>query len=438
METDGNNQRWKVYINCYLKTINLRRYFSFFSVSHIHYTCSFFPIHTHTHTHIYYTMEQSNQDTTASLKEEFNNLAIRDESEEEEEEQVVEKALPPHACRYCGIHSPASVVKCLGCQKWFCNSRGNASSSHIINHLVRAKHKEVTLHAESPLGETILECYNCGCRNVFVLGFIPAKSDTVVVLLCRQPCAAIPNSKDMDWDTSQWLPLIDDRCFLSWLVKVPSEQEQLRARQISLEQINRLEELWKENSEATLEDLEKPHVDEEPNTVLLRYEDAYQYQNIFGPLVKMEADHDRKVKEAQTQDDIVVRWDIGLNQKRLAWFFFPKYELGEVRLAVGDELRLRYRGELHEPWECSGHVVKIPNNINDEVCLELRRSDDTPIHCTHNFSIDFVWKSTTFDRMQLAMKTFALDETSVSGYIYHRLLGHEVEPQILRTQLPKK
>lgn len=55
---------------------------------------------------------------------------------------------------------------------------------------MRAKHKEVTLHKDGPLGETILECYSCGVRNVFVLGFIPAKADSVVVLLCRQPCAA--------------------------------------------------------------------------------------------------------------------------------------------------------------------------------------------------------------------------------------------------------
>lgn len=99
--------------------------------------------------------------------------------------QLDEKNLPEHACNYCGIHSPASVVKCVACSRWFCNSRGNTSGSHIINHLVRAKHKEVMLHPESPLGETVLECYNCGCRNVFLLGFIPAKSDTVVVLLCR-------------------------------------------------------------------------------------------------------------------------------------------------------------------------------------------------------------------------------------------------------------
>jgi regulator of nonsense transcripts 1 len=40
--------------------------------------------------------------------------------------------------------------------------------------------------------------------------------------------------------------------------------------------------------------------------------------------------------------------------------------------------------------------------------------------------------------MQQAMKTFAVDEKSVSGYIYHKLLGHELEPQVLRTQMPKR
>ena len=46
----------------------------------------------------------------------------------------------------------------MQCSKWFCNSRGNTSASHIVNHLVKAKHKEVILHKESALGETIPEC----------------------------------------------------------------------------------------------------------------------------------------------------------------------------------------------------------------------------------------------------------------------------------------
>lgn len=356
--------------------------------------------------------------------------------------QEEEVELPPHACAYCGIHNPSSVVKCLTCTKWFCSARGNTSSSHIINHLVRARHKEVQLHPSSPLGDTTLECYNCGTKNVFLLGFIPAKSDTVVVLLCRQPCAAMPSSKDMNWDTSKWQPLIEDRSFLPWLVTSPTDQEQMRARHLAPQVIAKLEEMWKDNSNATIQDLEKSAgIDDEPAPVLLRYDDAYQYQNVFGPLVKIEADYDRKLKEAQSQDNLIVRWDFALNSKHVASFVLPKLELGDVKLAVGDEMRLRYTGELRPHWEGVGYVIKIPNNQNDEVTLELRARGDhksVPTECTHNFTADYVWKATSFDRMQNAMKTFAIDEMSVSGYIFHRLLGHEVAAAPMKVQLPRK
>lgn len=39
--------------------------------------------------------------------------------------------------------------------------------------------------------------------------------------------------------------------------------------------------------------------------------------------------------------------------------------------------------------------------------------------------------------MQSALRKFAVDDTSVSGYIYHRLLGHEVEEVLFRCHLPK-
>lgn len=63
-------------------------------------------------------------------------------------------------------------------------------------------------------------------------------------------------------------------------------------------------------------------------SVSCRYEDGYQYQNIFGPLVKMEADYDKKLKESQTQDNIEVRWDIGLNKKIISYFTIAKSDTG--------------------------------------------------------------------------------------------------------------
>ncbi|KAK9479226.1 P-loop containing nucleoside triphosphate hydrolase protein [Lipomyces japonicus] len=381
--------------------------------------------------------ETSTLDGTASLASEpISRLRSHDDEEEEEEGEVV---LPEHACTYCGIYSPASVVRCAQCNKWFCNSRGNTSSSHIVNHLVRARHKEVCLHADSDLGATTLECYNCGCKNVFLLGFIPAKSDTIVVILCRQPCASASSAKDMTWDTTQWQPLIEDRSFLSWLIAIPSEQEQVRARQPTAAQIAKLEELWKNDANATISDLGKTAPDDDPVPVLLRYDDAYQYQRCFGPLVKIEADYDKKLKESQSQDHLFVRWDIGLNSKHLASFALPKLDTGDYKLAVGDEMRLRYVGDLRPKWEGVGYVIKVANSLSDEVTIELsRNSKSVPSDCSLGFSADYVWKATSFDRMQLALKTFAINEMSVSGYIYHKLLGHEVAPVVLKTAMPKR
>ena len=64
------------------------------------------------------------------------------------------------------------------------------------------------------------------------------------------------------------------------------------------------------------------------------------YQGILTPLIKLEADYDKKLKESQTQDNVVVRWDVGLNKKRIAYFNFPRGD-GDMRLMQGDELKLR-------------------------------------------------------------------------------------------------
>lgn len=194
---------------------------------------------------------------------------------------------------------------------------------------------------------------------------------------------------------------------------------------------------------------------------MLRYEDGYQYQNIFGPLVKLEADYDKRLKESQTQDNVDVRWDVGLNKKIIAYFTLAKSDGGkpmvrcgedfrklrtrllaivafvvgasfllnhlrlrwsfdvvftsytiltvphlaqltvfipDMKLMHGDELRLRYLGEMHKAWSGVGHVIKIPDNYGEEVGIELKSSSGAPTECTSNFVVDFIWKSTSFDR----------------------------------------
>ena len=409
----------------------------------------------------------------------YNNEDDKNEYNEEEDENPYaninhydESALPEFACRYCGIHDPACVAKCVESDKWFCNgtvaasassagtsnrrshkspSVGTSSSSHLVHHLVRSRSHQVQLHPDSPLGDTILECYNCTNKNVFVLGFVPAvgaaNGNGVVVLLCRVCVETLPALKDMDWDLTAWHPLIQDRRFLPWLIKRPDNALIKVARAITTPQMSRLEEVWKmsQHSNATYTDLVNPtsnlnvalageegNVELDVSPVLRVYEDGFHYQNILAPLVKMEADYDRQMKECLTEESVSVRWDKSLSGKHTATFSFHRAGAAEqTRIVVGDELRLKLGpgGEFlysGKSWEGIGNVKYM---LDSEVCLELRNAGAVPENIHDDFLVEYIWKSTSYDRMQNALKSFAMDDTSVSGFIYHKILGHTVEEQ---------
>ncbi|EGD82069.1 ATP-dependent helicase NAM7 [Salpingoeca rosetta] len=390
-----------------------------------------------------------------------------DEAEGDEDADAVEtlENLPEHACKYCGIHDPKCVVKCISTGKWFCNGRGNTSGSHIINHLVRSKNNAVMLHKDSALGDSVLECYTCGSRNVFNLGFIPARADSFVILLCRHPCASPQVAKNDDWDTTQWQPIVQERSLLKWIVKVPSHKEQMRARQITPAQIDKLEDLWRDNPDATLLDVKKPRVEtaaeaqeEELARTKLIYDDVYEYQNILGPLVEIEAEHVRRIKEEQRCDDITVHWDTNIKRQYVASFELPRQD---IKLLVGDELRLCYPFSKNEVWQATGTVKKVPDTRSEEVELQLdlrrpspsersrlrsrpRNGDETAAAMltletvNTGYYLEFVWNSTVFDRMQSAMRRFAVNEAAMSDYLFHRFLGHQLNLPQLKFDMPKR
>lgn len=153
----------------------------------------------------------------------------------------------------------------------------------------------------SPLSDAVIECHNCATRNVFLMGFCPAEEDNVVVLLCRG-CLNLGSLKQTEWNLNLWQPLIKDRAFVDWLVQPPEEIERMRAHPITSSQIASLEELWRTKPDANLEDLDTEGVEEDVEPVQLQYEDAYHYQNVLGPLVKMEADEDRRLTESLRKD----------------------------------------------------------------------------------------------------------------------------------------
>ena len=207
--------------------------------------------------------------------------------------------LPSHSCTYCTVHDPLCVAKCNSCSKWFCNGDKSTIASHIVNHLVKSGHKEVSLHPDSPVGDAILECYNCGCKNIFLLGYVQSKNDAVVVLLCRQPCA-FNSPKDMDWDIESWAPLISERALLPWLVQKPSEEQMSLARKLDPASIEKLEALWKSgNPFATFDDIGREDREDVLQPTKLTYEDVHDFKQTMMPLILAEAKVEKEMKEKQ-------------------------------------------------------------------------------------------------------------------------------------------
>lgn len=127
------------------------------------------------------------------------------------------------------------------------------------------------------------------------------------------------------------------------------------------------------------------------------------------------------LKESQLYENVIVRWDTGLNKRQIAYFVLPRVDC-DAKIMPGDELRL---SSMDRMWDAVGNVLKVPDNLNDEFSLQLKLgTKNIPLDMTAGFRVECVWKSTSFDRMRNALTTFAIDSTCMSHYIYSTLLGY--------------
>eukprot|EP00605_Chrysophyceae_sp_TOSAG23-4_P001093 GSChrysophyteH1.ASY1.ANO1.1199.1 assembled CDS len=328
-----------------------------------------------------------------------------------------------HACAYCGIRDPSCVAKCVETGKWFCNGRGVTRSSHIIQHLVYAKKNIVSLHADG------------------LLGVVFASKQRAMALICRDSCLRDKSGlKELEWDPEEWKPVIKEKALDDWVCSVPDIKVQVRAAaraplQLTISEITQIEKVWRDNPDATIsEALEGNRGDEDDEHWLEnhmmgeRFEDGYSYQNKLAPLVLMESEEDRKLKENQKYENVDVQWEKQGKRYR-ATFTLPLVDVddgGNNQVMVGDELKLAigsisYEQNYKRHWESNGRVISVEGA---EICLELF----VPDHITDFFIVECLWKSTSYDRMQQALKTFAVDDTCISGTLYHMLMGHEHVP----------
>ena len=73
-----------------------------------------------------------------------------------------------------------------------------------------------------------------------------------------------------------------------------------------------------------------------------------------------------------------MRWDMGLNKKRIAYFTFAQKDT-DMRLVTGDELLLRHAGDgQRAAWQCQGTVVRLtPRRRSASSCARRRTCPST-------------------------------------------------------------
>ena len=137
-----------------------------------------------------------------------------------------------------------------------------------------------------------------------------------------------------------------------------------------------------------------------------------------------------------------MRWETGLSRKKIAIFALV-LDGSSSQIAIGDDLKIRLdadgvrRLNGGQKFEARGSVLW---TTEGEVAVELKSAPHAPTGITDAcFIVERVWKSVSYDRMQTALKSLAVDDKALSGYLYHVLLGHDVEAQSLSTaRLPAK
>lgn len=393
-------------------------------------------------------------DTDDFDEEEEEDEEDEEEQDEEEDDEIIDMdaPLPEHHCRYCRRSDPLSAVRCNVCKKWFCNTREGTSGSHIIMHLARCKHKEVSLHPDGPMGDSALECFVCGSKNVFLLGFLPSKEESVVVIICREPCLNSQVLQEMGWDTSAWNAIIEERQLLPWIAAntdaaAAGEGEQEgekrrrrrrdpRVRNISSKQINSLEDKWKIDPDADLDTVlpgrAAATLPEIP-TDFVRVED---YKAIMSAHVEAEALTDKELKEKQIFESLTVRWSTGMSGRRVATLEIPT---SENVLRAGDDVLIVYPDTQQTEVTCTVLSIAPAASMADEVQVELRPgAPDPPSADTASgagaasgtgYRLKCTWNKAPYERMEKALRTFANDEMSISAYLFARILGQPIREQ---------
>ncbi|KAK2954668.1 putative Regulator of nonsense transcripts 1 like protein [Blattamonas nauphoetae] len=333
-------------------------------------------------------------------------------------------------CSYCGVKSPDCLVQCKVCNRWFCNGKGNSTSSHILIHLVRSKHKQLGFHPESQFTDTPIECYNCHGTNAFNIGYVFSNQEEMIMLVCRDPC--VTTTKDSQWDLSHWEPIISERAIVPILVSPPTGEEEQLCKAVKFKRIMQLEDIWNEDQQPGKDGDDLEILEKESRPVPLRFitderrstggkiikgdvsSAEAEYFTVFHSLVQLEAEWDKRVTEQTTRTGVTIAWKLGIRGRHQGSFYFMRDD-SDFRMTPGDRVRI-----TREATQLQCQVI---TSKFDEVTVEVLESRSFDRNIVQGYTISKEWNGIPFTRMANGLRIFTDHPTRISKFLRHLILG---------------
>ena len=174
----------------------------------------------------------------------------------------------------------------------------------------------------------VLECYSCGCKNIFLLGFLESREGDTGIILCREPCLSQCKIVEDKFEKTRWVPLIKDKKLLDWIIPTQNETEIKLCNRVNIRSMSKMEDKWIKEKLKTNE--EKPKfLGNWLKAVKLCYNDGQDYLETFEPLISAEEEYDRKLKEEQKKHGILVNY-YKSNKRWVARFNYPREDNGKL------------------------------------------------------------------------------------------------------------
>ena len=299
-----------------------------------------------------HSSEQSEEEQEKTYKKSANysksqneeNEAERKFMENDEEESVSLNNLHKSTCTYCLNSNPKTLSQCYECKQYFCNSVMPEFGSHLIIHLVRAKHKTIKLHKESALGDIILECFFCGRRNIFALGFAPYRANKTneLIICCRKfNCSSSETISTHELNPQEWEPLIKEKRIVDFILSSQPVEEMSLFSSPPIKAIYEFETAaqsgkkvsMREVLSAKVKSVKLPHVQ-------LQWSNIHHYCRTFTELIEVEIAEDQKIYEKLVFEKTEISWESFESKLKKGSFVLPVNEEINISSLKGQELML--------------------------------------------------------------------------------------------------